>query len=171
MELYSRLPVSNDLKEEYFFPKILRSYILTSDSKEDIEKLCFDVVDWVQRMGFESLIFLGETEMPWLSQKNDAKQAKEAVQFFKAQKIDVRYNGGFIVDNRALPEFITHLFWLTRLNASFPMVYFTDKNQGLIGNLCKYGNLHIFTLSEAIDNFILTVVGESHFKLAEGMQC
>jgi hypothetical protein len=57
-------------------------------------------------MGLEALIFLGETEMPWLAQKSETKQVKEAFKYFEAQIEDVTFNGGLIVDNSELPEFI-----------------------------------------------------------------
>ena len=171
LKLYSKLPVSDDLNEEYFFPEILKSYVLISDFKDDVEKLSLDVADWLRRMGLDELIFLGETEMPWLSQESDAEQVKQAFKYFYDQKIDATFNGGFLVGNRDILEFIKHLFWLTRLNAAFPIVYFTDKNQGLLGNLCKYGNLHVFTISHDIDKVFLASIAESQFELTEKSQC
>jgi hypothetical protein len=171
LELYPQFPTSDDMKEESFFPEVLKSYILKSDFEGDVEKLSLDVAGWVRSMGFEELIFLAETEMPWLSQKSDVEQVKDAFQYFHAQKIDLTFNGGLIVEYIEVFEFVKHLFWLTRLNAAFPIVYFTDRNQGLIGNLCKYGNLHIFTISEDIDKILPTLVNESQFKLTEGLTC
>jgi hypothetical protein len=171
LESYSKMPISDDLKEEYFFPQILKSYVLSSGFQEDVEKLCLDIVDWVRRMGFDDLIFLGETDMPWLSQESDVEQVKRSFKYFYALKIDTTFNGGFLVDTRDILEFINHLFWLTRFNAAFPIVYFTDKNQGLIGNLCKYGNLHVFTLSHDIDEVFLASITQSQFKLIENSEC
>ena len=171
LQQYSKLPASNELTEEYFFPKSLNSYILVSGFIEDVEKLSSDVSGWAERMGFDFLIFLGEAEMPWLAQESESKQVKRAFEFFKNQGINEAYNGGFIVDCAQLPEFFKHLFWLTRSNAAFPVVYFTDKEQGFVGNLCKYGNLHVFTITEGIDNIVLTVANKSLFKLADGMRC
>jgi hypothetical protein len=171
LELYSKLPVSDGMEEQYYFPEVSGKHILVSDFKVDEDKLCLDVVNWVELMGLETLIFLGETEMPWLSQENEVKQARSAFEYFKVQGIDTRFNGGFLVDAKDLLEFVKHLFALTKLNAAFPLIYFTDKNQCLIGNLCRYGHLHIFTLTETIDNGLLGVLKQSQFKLTEDVQC
>jgi hypothetical protein len=171
LELYSKLPVADHSKEQYFFPKILSSYIFTSDFKGEITQLSLNVVDWIQQMGLGSLIFLGDSKMPWLSQESETKEVKEAFQYFNSLDIDTAFNGGWVVDYEDLAKFIKYLYWLTRFNAAFPIVYFTDKRQGLIGNICKYGNLYIYTLSEDIDHIILAITNQSKFVRIEGEQC
>jgi hypothetical protein len=126
-----------------------------------------DLVDWLRRMELDELTFLGENDMPWLSQESDTEHVKQSFKYFYAQKIDKSFNGGFLVNNGDFLEFLIHLFWLTRYNASFPIVYFTDKNQRLLGNLCQYGELHVFATSHDIEEVILSSIAQSQFKLIE----
>jgi hypothetical protein len=64
--------------------------------------------------------------MPWLSQNNEVKAVQEAFAYFRAQKVDKLFNGGVLVDAKGLAEFLEHLFVLTKYNAAFPIVYFTN---------------------------------------------
>ena len=171
LELYPKLPTGDHEKEEYHFPEIFNLSILKSGFNDDTVKLCRDIVDLIRRMGFRQLIFLGMTDTPWLCQTNEVPQVKEAFQYLKAQRIDESFNGGFIVDEDDLAEFLKHLFWLTRINAASTDVYFTDKAQGIIVHLCHYGNLHLFTLSRNMDELIFAKLGETQFELVEDGKC
>lgn len=168
---YPGLPVSDDLNEKYFFPEVLASYILTNNVKDDADRLSQDVTFLIQKLRITELVFLGETEMGWFSQDSNAEQVKDAYYYFQTQDVGRKYGGGFIVDIEDLPQFVKHLFWLTRLNASFPIVYFIDKGQGMLGNLCKYGNLHINILKEQISESFPDAVNNSKFEYQEGWQC
>jgi hypothetical protein len=161
-------------EEAFFYPKVFKSYILTLSSKTfrgHIRQLGNKLKELTEVLNFAALLFLGDTELPWLHQDNDYKPAKEAQQYLTENKIGKRFNGALQVDKSELPTFIKHLSWLTRCNASLPNFHFTDKGQNFIGNICKYGNLHIDTLNETTDKVLKTAIVKSDFKYLDGNHC
>lgn len=164
-----------DKDEEIFdYPKVFKSYILTLASKSfkgHIRQLGSELLKLTKELGCDNLIFLGDTELAWLHQDNDYKPLKEAQQYLVDNKIGKRFNGALQVDNSELVTFVKHLSWLTRCNASLPYFHFTDNGQSFIGNICKYGNLHIDALNEATDKFIKAFVDKSNFKFLDGNNC
>jgi hypothetical protein len=161
-------------EEELYYPKVFKSYILTLSSKSfkgHIKHLGLDLFKLTKQLGINSLVFLGDTELAWLHQDNEYKPAKDAQQYLVGNKIGKRFNGALQVDNSELMVFVKHLSWLTRCNASLPYFYFVDKGQNLIGNICKYGNLHVDTLNEATDKLIKVAVAKSDFRYLDGNIC
>jgi hypothetical protein len=161
-------------EEVFIYPKIFKSYILTLTSKSfkgHVKQLGTELLKLTKQLGYNNLILLGDTELPWLYQDNDYKPAKEAQQYLIDNKIGKRFNGALQVDNSELVTFVKHLYWLTRCNASLPYFHFTDKGQNIIGNICKYGNLHLDTLNEATDKLIRAFVGDSKFIYLDGNNC
>jgi hypothetical protein len=165
----------DDKDEEIFhYPKIFKSYILTLTSKSfmgHIKQLGTELLKLTEQLGYDSLTFLGDTEFAWLHQDNDYKPAKEAQQYLVNNKIGKRFNGALQVDNSELDQFIKHISWLTRCNASLPYFHFTDKGQNIIGNICKYGNLHIATLNKTTDNLMRAFVDKSKLNYLAGNNC
>ena len=161
-------------KEEYHYPKIFKTYILTIPSKtfKGHSKLMGkNLQSLVEKLKFDSLIFSGDTDFPWLGQTNDYKPVKDAIDFLVKNKIGKKFNGAIQVPLNELPEFISHLSWLTRCNASLPMIYFTDKDQTLLGSICKYGNLHIDTIDKVADGKIKEIIKEGLFIDMTGKNC
>jgi hypothetical protein len=161
-------------EEASFYPKVFKSYILTLTSKSfkgHIKQLGTELFKLTKQLGYDNLIFLGDTELAWLHQDNEYKSAKEAQQYLVDNKIGKRFNGALQIDNSELISFVKHLSWLTRCNASLPYVHFTDRGQNIIGNICQYGNLHLGTLNEATDKLIRAFVDESRFTHLEGNSC
>ena len=68
---------------------------------------------------FGHLLILGDWNTPWLYQKNDYPPVQMAIDYL-SQRFDEKFNGGFKLDSNEITEFIPHLFWLTRCNASLP---------------------------------------------------
>jgi hypothetical protein len=161
-------------EEVFLYPNIFKSYILTLKSKSfkgHIKQLGTELFKLTKQLGYDSLTFLGDTELAWLHQDNDYKPAREAQQYLVHNKIGKRFNGALQVDNSGLVSFVKHLSWLTRCNASLPYFHFSDNGQNFIGHICKYGNLHIDTLNQAADNLIKAFIDKSNFEYLDGNNC
>jgi hypothetical protein len=161
-------------EEEFYYPKVFKSYILTLSSKSfkgHIKQLGAELLKLTKQFGYDYLIFLGDTELAWLHQDNEYKPAKEAQQYLIDNRIGKRFNGALQVANLELLSFVKHLSWLTRCNASLPYFHFTDKGQNFIGNICKYGNLHIDTLNEVTDKSFNVAIAKGDFKFSDGNKC
>jgi hypothetical protein len=135
-----------DNRDEYnsdFLNKWIGSSTLSSSKKElqeylnDLGKSLTDL-----SIDFGKLIILGDWNTPWLNQQNDYPPVATAIEFLN-QKIDENFNGGFIFDSDEISEFIPHLFWLTRCNASLPEIMMTFENSKTVLGICKYGILHL----------------------------
>ena len=164
------------IKEEevYFYPKVFNSCILTLPSKSfkgHTKLLGTELNKLAKELGGDTLIFLGDTELPWLYQVNDYKPAKEAQQYLIDNKIGKRFNGALQISSSELPTFIKHLCWLTRCNAALPYIHFIDTGQNIIGNICQYGNLHLDTLNAKIDKHFKIIIDKSMFMYLEGNKC
>lgn len=158
-------------EEQFYYPKVFKSYILTVISKSfrgRTKQLGTELFKLAKQLSYDNLIFLGDTELPWLHQDNEYKPVKEAQQYLTDNKVGKRFNGALQVKNTELVTFVKHLSWLTRCNASLPYFHFTDKEQNVIGYICKYGNLHIDTLNQATDNLIKEFVDTGKFIYLEG---
>lgn len=161
-------------EEDYNYPKVFKTYILTVASKSfkgHTTQLGTALVQLTTQFHYDRLIFLGDTPMAWLYQKNDYKPAKEAQTYLVAHKVGKRFNGGLEVEKQDLLSFIKHLSWLTRCNAVLPYVYFTDSGQNMIGHICQYGNLHLDTLNVLTDNQLKAFVETSKLTYLKDNNC
>lgn len=161
-------------EDTFFYPKVLKSYILTLASKSfkgHVKVLGIEVTKLAKALQADTLIFLGDTEIPWLYQHNDYKPAKEAQEYLTGKKVGKRFNGALQVDTSELPTFIKHLGWLTRCNAALPYFHFIDKGQNIVGSICKYGNLHLDTLNGHADKTFKQSVGSSQFEYGDKNSC
>ena len=178
LRIYTTFPLRNyDYKKDeemFFYPKIYTSNILTILSKSfrglstqsgiGLTKLTKD-------LSYDTLLFMGDTELSWLNQNNDYRPAKEAQQYLINNKVGKRFNGALQVHNSELPTFIKHLSWLTRCNASLPYFHFIDSGQNVVGHICKYGNLHIDTLKEGTSTLLKKAISKSSFKYLDANNC
>lgn len=135
-----------DNRDEYnsdFVNKWIGSATLSS-SKKDSEEYLNDIGKSLTELSidFGKLIILGDWNTPWLNQQNDYPPVAKAIEFLN-QKMDKNFNGGFILDSYEISEFIPHLFWLTRYNASLPEFMMTFENSKTVIGICKYGILHL----------------------------
>ena len=165
-------PVKDE--EVYFYPTVHKHYILTLSSKSfkgHVKQLALQVLKLTTELGSDKLAFLGDTGLPWLSQDNDYKPAKEAQQYLLENKVGKRFNGALEVDRSELINFIKHLSWLTRCNASLPYIYFTDPGQNFLGHFCKYGNLHISTLNEKTDDLLKIIIDKANLQYLGDRDC
>jgi hypothetical protein len=161
-------------EETFFYPKVFKSYILALPSKSfrgHVNALGLELTKLATALQFEALLFLGDTEIPWLYQNNDYKPVKEAQEYLTGRKVGKRFNGALQVETSELPTFIKHLAWLTRCNAALPYFHFIDKGQNIVGSICKYGNLHLDTLNEQVDKTFRQLVDSSKFDYGDKNSC
>lgn len=157
-------------EEQCYFPDVFKSYILTLPSrsfKGHLKTLGIELTKLTKAFHADTLIFLGDTETPWLYQDNEYKPVKEAQEYLKANKVGKRFNGALKVDTEELPIFTKHLAWLTRCNAALPYFYFTDQKQNIVGHICKYGNLHLDSLNELADKTLKSFIDRSSFEFGD----
>ena len=161
-------------EEIFYYPEVYKSYILTLSSKSfkgHLNILGKELIHLIKAINADTLIFLGDTEIAWLYQNNDYKPAKEAQEYLTNNNIGKRFSGALQVAISELPVFIKHLAWLTRCNAALPYFHFIDKRQSIVGNICKYGNLHLDTLNEPTDQIVNFFIANSKFELANNGSC
>lgn len=161
-------------EEELFFPEIFRNYILTLPSKSfrgHVRMLGIELTRLIKKFPVDSLIFLGDTETPWLYQHNDFRPVNEALQYLTDNKIGKRFNGALKVNTAELPEFIKHLAWLAHCNAALPDFHFTDHGQNILGHICRYGNLHLDSLNEQTDIGLNSFITNSRFAYGDSTNC
>ena len=176
LDNYQTFPLRSYDKDEekLFYPKVFKSYILTLPSKSfkgHVNALGIELNKLTKALQAHTLIFLGDTEIPWLYQFNDYKPVKEAQEYLTANKISKRFDGALQVDTSELPTFTKHLAWLIRCNAALPYFYFIDEGQNIVGSICKYGNLHLDTLKEQVDKSLKTFLDSSKFEYGDKNSC
>jgi hypothetical protein len=175
---YKSFPIRNydeDQDEEiYFFPKVINSYVLTLPSKSfkgHITALGVELANLSSALEADSLIFLGDSETPWLYQNSDYKPVKQAQEYLADRKVSRRFNGALEVDTVELPIFIKHLAWLIRCNAALPYIHFTNKTEDFIASICQYGNLHLSTLKNEGDKILSAFIDRSKFEYGDTNSC
>src|SRR5690606_6135730 len=122
-------------------------------------------------LGYRSLIFLGDSTLPWRYQDSEYKPAKAALDYLAENAIGKRFNGGLQVETGDLPVFFTHLTWLVRCNASLPLIHFMDPGKQILGSICQYANLHLNALSVEADQQLTSVLPKTLLTSLEGDRC
>ena len=175
---YPKLPLReyNYKKEDYdfFYPETFTGYVLTVPSKSfrgHVKLLAAFLTDLITHLGYDKLIFLGDTAIPWLHRDHSFKQAKEALLYLSNNKVGKRFNGALHVGRTELPIFTKHLAWLVSSNAILPYVNFLDPNQNIMGAICQYGNLHIYTLDKKVDKHLKEAIGKTGFQYLVDRTC
>lgn len=171
---YPDFPQADYYRDIYTFPQIIDRYILYANAKSAkglAKNLATQTKLLIAGLGYERLLFLGDTKIPWLYQENDYKPVQHALDYLKANKVGKHFNGALDINIKQLSEFCRHLFWLVRCNASLPYIYFSDPGFNLMMSFCKYGNLHLCTLNELTDARFNEVLKETQFYISEDGQC
>lgn len=161
-------------EEEFFYPKVYRSYVLILPSRSfrgHATALGKELSRLTKELNIPELIFLGDNDLPWLNQDNDYKPAQQAKQYLKDHKVGRRFNGALQVSTSELPVFTRHLTWLTRCNASLPYFHFVDPDQNYVGNICRYGALHFDTMNRHADKLLSAYLVSSNFLLGDQNSC
>lgn len=112
---------------------------------------------------FGRLLILGDWNTTWLYQKNEYPPVQTAVKYLSL-RIDENFNGGFALDSGEITEFIPHLFWLTRCNASLPEFMMTFESSNTVYGLCKHGVLHLEYYDSIERKELLKLFSELKFK-------
>lgn len=161
-------------EEAFFYPKGYKNYILTLPSKSfkgHAKALGVQVTKLAEALHTDTLIFLGDTETPWLYQDNDYKPVKKAQEYLTANGIGKRFNGALQVNIAELLTFVKHLAWLARCNAALPCFHFIDERQTIVSHICRYGNLHLDTLNEQANRNLEQLVENSRFEYGNTYSC
>lgn len=162
--------IQND-EESYLSPSVYKSRILTvpdgSLASRDL-LLIEELVNLAGILKCDSLIFMGDTERGWLSQKNPYPPAKKAFDYLVDAKVGIGFNGALEVSPPDLAEFLPHFFHLVRYNASLPYFHFTNKQQGFLGSICQYGYLHLESLSASYESEIASALVTTSLIISDG---
>lgn len=113
-----------------------------------VEKLAETIVMLSDRLNWKAVIFLLDYSTPWLSQKNDYKPVKKAIDYLKRIRVNNNFIGGFKASGQDLNELTKNLFWLIRCNGALPSCYFSGVDTDFTANICKFGNIHFHFYSE-----------------------
>lgn len=130
------------LKERH---KFVASATLVSSQKEssaylnDVSKA---LIDYSKQFNLGKLLVLGVWTDPWLNPENDCARFVEALDYF-GKFVDSKFAGGFFVEEKELPNFIPHLFCLTRYNALLPDYSMAFEHSKTILTICRYGVIHL----------------------------
>lgn len=178
IEKYPILPlrVYNPKKDEddIYFPKVYANYVLTLSAKSYngyLKLIGTELRDLAAQLNADSLIFLGDIDLPWRYRDDDYKPAKEALEYLADNKIGKRFRGAIEVTKSELPTFMKHLAWLVSRNAVLPYVHFTDPEQTFMGSICQYGSLHISTKNKKTDTLFRRLIAKSIFRYIKSGIC
>lgn len=152
--------------EFYYEPKFISFYWLKVD-KEGNKNLINEVVKLINLLKLDDIIFLDAINKPWInkhtSKRKDYKPLIKTLEYFKSKKIYGNFNGGILVENDDLKEFLFHFFRITVCDSGFFHFHFMDKSQKIIFYLHYSGELKILTLNKKIDIEFLKIVKETNF--------
>ena len=178
LEMYTALPLSwyDDKTEEVIetFPETYSSVILTTEFstfKGQISQIGKGLDKMCRFLGSAELIVMGDSTVPWLRQNSSYPPVAKAIRYLQGLKLGPRYNGALVLRNNEIREFVQHLAWLTRCNASLPYFYFIDSNKVLLGHLCKYGNIHLHLLDQSKKGLFGEAIVSSGLKLSTENNC
>jgi len=172
---YPKFPVADYLREQIEFPIVFKSYFLSIAPRpriKYIKALSVAVGNLVEDLGYESLIFLGDSKTSWLyrieENRGKSKTINEALDYFGNKNIGPRFNGALRLDIRDVREFLERCYWLTSPNASLPIFHFMDGGENILGSICQYGTVHFNTLNPGTDSRFNTLIeqGKAPFLLS-----
>lgn len=136
------------------------------NATEYLNDLAFAIDKIREALNELKLIVLGVENIPWLKQENNYPPLANSLDYLK-QRVDRNFNGGFLLDNIEIIEFIPHLFWMTRCNTSLTTFYFSYPNAKTMISICKYGVLHFEFYDQVEKLKILKVLDDFDFKELE----
>ncbi|MCO5273368.1 MAG: hypothetical protein M9900_00440 [Flavobacteriales bacterium] len=140
---------------------------LIISSKDNTTEYLNDIANSLENIRLElgetNLMILGVQNTPWLYQENEYLPVKNALNYL-SKKIDKNFDGGFLLNGEAILEFIPHLFWLIRCNASLPYFYISYPKSKTVISICKYGVLHFEFYNQNEKIKILKLMSDLNFK-------
>jgi hypothetical protein len=138
----------------------------SKSAKGHAKLLATQWVSLFKKMGYANLYFIGQTNIPWLYRTDhDYKYVVDALVYLHDNGISKTFNGAIKININELYEFAIHLYWLVRCNGILDYVDFINGDDNLMGNICKYGSLHLSTLNKITDDSLNEVLAFTDFKL------
>ncbi len=167
---YRKLPLCEYEKKSdedvIYFPKIHSFYWLklNENSEKNIIK---EIVSLIKKLNIENLIFLGETNKPWVSKftvsRKDFKVLTKAIEYFKKHKIEKRFNGGVKVSSEDYAEFVDNFYTITKCDGGFSDFNFVDENENFIFYIHYSGELKVLTLNPISNKDFLINIMKTKF--------
>jgi hypothetical protein len=119
-----------------------------------------EVIEKLSQKLNQPFLFLLDYSTPWLYQENDFEPVQAAYKYLNSIGIDKEFVGGVLCSGDELKNFINHLFWLVRCNASLPECFFAGENTSFVLSICKHGILHLELYSEDEKTLIINYCKE-----------
>lgn len=118
------------------------------------------------------LTFILDYSIPWLSEQNTFEPVQEAMTYLRSIGIDDKYVGAICADGDDLSAIVSAVFWLGRCNANLPYCWFVPEEEGIVGSICKHGNIHFDAYTpdekEELSSFIVAQKLEEIDTCADG---
>jgi hypothetical protein len=173
LDQYSQLAHFEDedvLDEDggFFYPKVFSSYNLTHKSKSfkaHVNTLATEITNLMKQLGFSTLLFLPNSNTPWLETLDKSEPSLAAALFFAEHKISNTFSGGLMLSDKFFAVFFKHLLWMIRCNEAFPIIHFTDQRQQIMACICSYGSLHLDVLNPELDPVFRSKIEHSKLEM------
>lgn len=161
-------------EEDFFYPPVISGQWLElsiNNDEELTDKLAKELTSLLKSLDIDYLVFLGDTEQPWLStlalERRDYMPLVEAVRYFMHHQIDRAFNGGVAVSMGNLEIFLIHFYTLVRCDASLPYFHFTDNNQQILVTIHYSGQVRIDRFHEQANQLLGKQILNTSFRFAE----
>lgn len=175
LDRFSKFPTRayDKIKDEdvFSYPEVYAFYWLKLVSKSTTARtkmLATEIAALFQKLNIDKLIFLGDTNCPWISkssaERTDVKSLIKAITYLTENKIGKRFNGAIEVDISELFVFVQHFYTITRCDAAFSNFHFMDKGQNIIGFIHYSGELRIDTLNKKTNDIFLDSIRTTKFQ-------
>jgi len=105
--------------------------------------------------------FLLDYRIPWLHQQNEYPPVNSALNYLREEGVSEDFVGGIRADGKRLEELSKNLFWIIRCNASLPYCWFSCGYESFVGNICKHGNIHLYTYGEAVKEKLIAFASQN----------
>ena len=167
---YRKLPLSEYEKvtdEDICHSPEIHSFYWLKLQNETEKKLPNQIVLLAKKLNIKRLIFLGEMNKPWISKltesRKDFKSIIKAIEYFKSNKIEKKFNGAVKVGIKELEKFIQNFYEITKCDGGFFNYNFIDENENLLLYIHYSGELKILTLTEKPNIEFLKIINETEF--------
>jgi hypothetical protein len=157
-------------EEDFFYPDIISGQWIELSTKNDEDltiKLAKELTSLFKSLGIEYLVFLGDTEQPWLStmalERKEYMPLVEAVGYFMHHQFDAGFNGGTLVSIDNLEVFLIHFYTLVRCDASLPYFHFIDNSQQILGTIHYSGQIRIDRFHEQANQLLEKHISNTPF--------
>lgn len=122
-------------------------------------------------LGWESIIVISNTRVPYLQQKTPYEPVKEAINTLIDMGMSKSSTDALRLGPRTIASFFRVIFWIIRCNAAAPEISFSSKNSNIIGTLCKYGNIHFDCYNEAEAGLLRQALKAANFIVVADKIC